>query len=430
MAIASVQADVTADLQLSKLAVDLPTLCVVAVFITAIAGLLLLFSSLQNRREPSLALWGLGYLLGAVAPAFLALRGLIPLSWSMIGAGTSISCAYAVVWAATRMFEGRLPRPALVVAGGAIWLAACQFEAFRASEHARILLLTPIIAAYTLASAYEVFNARDRELASRWPMIVLLLAHAGFIVARIPLLPQVVFPLPAGGPHQGPLLVLVLEAIFFVFCLAFLRVNMSKERAELEQRKAALTDWLTGVANRRAFFDHGEAVLKDSAGARHGAALVLFDIDRFKEVNDTAGHQAGDAVLKSFAELVTASLRPGELFGRLGGEEFACLLPKTSLAQALQLAERIRSAFAALPFPYLDGNVTVSIGLAMSGETTNEMAGKPAASGTDGELQALLAAADRALYRAKAEGRNRVARTALVLVDSADAARRPAHGVA
>ena len=141
------------------------------------------------------------------------------------------------------------------------------------------------------------------------------------------------------------------------------------------------------------------------------AALVLFDIDRFKEVNDTAGHQAGDAVLKTFAELVTASLRPGDLFGRLGGEEFACLLPKISIAQALQLAERIRSAFAALPFPYLDGNVTVSVGLAMSGETTTEMASK-SASATDSELQTLFAAADRALYRAKAEGRNRVARTA------------------
>jgi len=426
---ANVQAEHMTDLPLSKFVIDLPTLCTVAVFITAIAGLLLLFSWLQNRRESSLALWGLGYLLGALAPAFLALRNFMPLPWSMIGAGTSITCAYAVVWAATRIFEGRVPRPLLVIAGGVLWLAACQFEAFRASEHARIWLLTLIITAYTLSAAYEIYKARDRELISRWPTIVLLLAHAGFIVARIPLMPQLVFPLPAGGPHQGPLLVVVLEAIFFVFCLAFLRVNMSKERAELEQRKAASTDWLTGVANRRAFFHRGKAVLQDIAGHRRTAALVLFDIDRFKEVNDTAGHQAGDTVLKAFAELVTASVQPGDLFGRLGGEEFACLLPETSMAQALQLAERIRSAFAALPFPYLDGNVTVSVGLAMSGEMTNEIAGR-AADATDGELQVLLAAADRALYRAKAEGRNRVARTPLVLVDTADTARRPTHSVA
>jgi diguanylate cyclase (GGDEF)-like protein len=429
MAMANLQAELTTGLPLSKFAVDLSTLCAVAVFVTAVAGLLLLFSWLQNRRDPSLALWGLGYLFGAIAPAFLALRGFIPPIWSMLGGGTSLICAYGVVWAGTRMFEGRTPRPALVVAGGAIWLLACQFEAFRASEPARILLLSLIPSAYTLCAAYEVYNARDRELISRWPTLVLLLLHAGFLLARIPLLPQIVFPLPAGGPHQGALLAIVLEALFFVFCLSFLRVNMSKERAELEQRKAALTDWLTGVANRRAFFDHGEAMLKYSAGDRRTAALVLFDIDRFKEVNDTAGHQAGDAVLKAFAELVTASLRPGDLFGRLGGEEFACLLPKTSVAQALQLAEHIRSTFAAKPFPYLDGNVTVSVGLAMSGEMTSEAAGNTA-NGTDSELQTLLAAADRALYRAKAEGRNRVARTALVLVDTADSARRQAHGAA
>lgn len=426
---ANVQAELTTGLPLSKFAIDLSTLCAVAVFVTAVAGLLLLFSWLQNRRDPSLAMWGLGYLFGAIAPAFLALRGFVPPIWSMIGGGTSLICAYGVVWAGTRMFEGRTPRPALVVAGGAIWLFACQFETFRSSEQARILLLSLVPATYTLCAAYEVFNARDRELISRWPTLVLLLLHAGFLVARIPLLPQIVFPLPAGGPHQGALLAIVLEALFFVFCLSFLRVNMSKERAELEQRQAAATDWLTGIANRRAFFDRGEAVLKGSADRGRTAALVLFDIDRFKEVNDTAGHQAGDAVLKAFAELVTDLLRPGDLFGRLGGEEFGCLLPKTSLAQALQLAERIRSAFAALPFPYLGGNVTVSVGLAMSGEMAGEIAGGTAGAGDDA-LQALLAAADRALYRAKAEGRNRVARTPLVLVEATDAARRPVHDVA
>lgn len=93
MAMANVQADFTTDMPLSKFAVDLPTLCMVAVFITAVAGLLLLFSWLQNRRESSLALWGVGYLLGALAPGFLALRGFIPLPWSMIGAGTTLSCA-------------------------------------------------------------------------------------------------------------------------------------------------------------------------------------------------------------------------------------------------------------------------------------------------------------------------------------------------
>ncbi len=133
--------------------------------------------------------------------------------------------------------------------------------------------------------------------------------------------------------------------------MAFLRVNMSKERAELEQRRAALTDWLTGVANRRAFFDHGEALLERNMAERCSAALVLFDIDHFKEVNDTAGHQAGDAVLKAFADLVASAMRPTDLFGRLGGEEFACPLPKTSMAETLRLSEQVRPPSPECIFP-------------------------------------------------------------------------------
>ena len=419
--------DVNAGSPISSFHIDLPTLCVMAFFITLVAGFLLLFCWLQNRREPSLALWGLGYVLAAIGSVFLALRGFLPMPWSMMGAGTFMCSAYGLLWTGSRVFEGRAARLPLAFAGGATWLAACQFEIFRDFEPARILLVTVVAAIYTLLCAYEVWNARDRELISRWPTLVLMLLHAGFLLARIPLLPQITFPLPVEGPHQGALLVIVLEALFVVFCLAFLRVNMSKERAELEQRKAAMTDWLTGIANRRAFFAHGEALLRRHAIERSATALVLFDIDRFKEVNDTAGHHAGDAVLRAFAALVNSFLCQGDLFGRLGGEEFACLLPKTSMAQALQLCEEIRAAFAAKRFDFLDGNVTVSVGIAMARDAARGMA-REISGEADSELQALLATADRALYRAKAEGRNRVAPTPLTLVDiNRDAARRPAQ---
>ena len=139
----------------------------------------------------------------------------------------------------------------------------------------------------------------------------------------------------------------------------------------------------------------------------------MFDLDRFKEVNDTAGHQAGDRVLKAFCDLVAASIRPGDLFGRLGGEEFACLLADASMAHALHTAERLRREFAAMRFPGLEINATVSVGVAMASE-----AGR--------SLPALLAMADRALYRAKADGRNRVAPAPLVLVGR-DGARRAAE---
>ena len=165
------------------------------------------------------------------------------------------------------------------------------------------------------------------------------------------------------------------EALFVAFCLPFLRVAMSKERAELEQRKAALTDSLTGIANRRAFFDLGGPLLEWAVAERRPAALLLFDLDRFKEVNDTAGHQAGDRVLQAFCDLVAASIRPGDLFGRLGGEEFGCLMADTSMAQALQTAERVRREFEAMRLPDLEINPTVSVGVAMASEAGAEFAG-------------------------------------------------------
>jgi len=109
-------------------------------------------------------------------------------------------------------------------------------------------------------------------------------------------------------------------------------------------------------------------------------------------------------VLKAFCNLVGGAIGPRDLFGRLGGEEFGCLLADANMAQALQFAERLRGAFAALHMPGIEAHPTVSVGVAMSGE-----AGRT--------LPALLATADRALYRAKAEGRNRVARAPLVAID-------------
>jgi diguanylate cyclase (GGDEF)-like protein len=388
----------------SHFVLDLPTLFAVTVFLSTTGGMLLIFAWLQNRATPSLAFWGIGYLSGALAAAALASPGLLPEPWLVGGANALVCGAYGMMWAGARSFEGRRLHFPLIFTGAAIWILAFQFDAFAQSLQARVALVSAITASYALLSVYELWHARDRELISRWPTLVLVSVHATFLLARIPLA-QALASAGGGQPHGPVVAVMAFQVLFTTFCLPFLRVAMSKERAELEQRKAALTDSLTGVANRRAFFDRGGPLLDWSLADRRPAALLLFDLDRFKEVNDTAGHQAGDQVLQAFCDLVAASIRPGDLFGRLGGEEFACLLANASMAQALHTAERLRREFAATRLPGLDVNATVSVGVAMASE-----AGR--------NLPALLAIADRALYRAKADGRNRVASAPLVLVDT------------
>lgn len=132
----------------------------------------------------------------------------------------------------------------------------------------------------------------------------------------------------------------------------------------------------------------------------------MFDLDRFKSINDRYGHQTGDEVLTVFSRLATSHLRPNDLFGRIGGEEFASLLPDTGHHDAVWLAERVRRAFEASSHPIGQCAIrsTVSVGVAISDEEYSD-------------LSALIAAADRALYRAKALGRNRVEPSPLWAVD-------------
>lgn len=179
-------------------------------------------------------------------------------------------------------------------------------------------------------------------------------------------------------------------------CVGFLGVtrDISERRRLQEELKArAATDLLTGVWNRFRLEEMGQAEVHRQARYGQPLALVFMDLDRFKRVNDTHGHEAGDRVLQAFCATVRTCLRETDLFGRWGGEEFLVLVPGTDAPSARLLAERIRQAMEAQELPGI-GRVTVSAGVA---------ACRPGDS-----WPVLVARADAALYRAKSRGRNRV----------------------
>ena len=385
---------------------DVPTLFAVTLFITVVGGLLLLLTFLQNRNTPALALWGVGYLVGSVGGALMSTQGGVHNVWVACGANGLLCAAYGLMWCGARSFEGRRINLIGLALGPALAVGALAFDGFAQSLAARISLVAIISASYALLSACELWYARDRDLLSRWPTLLLVIGHAAFLLARVPYAQDLASTVNSGHPHGVVATVMAFEALFAAFCLPFLRVAMSKERAELEQRRAAQTDPLTGVPNRRAFFDRGNPLLERFVAERQPAALLLFDLDRFKAINDTAGHQGGDRVLQAFCDLVGASLGPDDLFGRLGGEEFAYMMANVSVTQALQTAEWLRTRNSlALSFRGLTIKPTVSVGVAMTSE-----AGR--------SLSSLLALADRALYRAKAEGRTRVVSAPPVLIET------------
>ncbi len=377
--------------------IDLPTLYVVAAFITLVAGTLLLFSWFQNRSIHSLALWGSGYILGTAGGALLALRPYIASVWPIEAGNAAVLLAYGLMWAGARHFERRPVDTWGIVGGAAVWLIACQIDSFYASMAAQIMLSSALIAVYAAVTALEFWRAHDKTLMSRWPAIVLLLVQAGFFAARTVFADRLPYPGGTLGEDAHWIPVGMFALLLNNFCLPFLVVNMTKERLEREHRRAALVDPLTGAANRRAFLKRSERQLQRAVAEGHPTALLILDLDLFKRVNDTFGHQAGDRVLCAFCEVAQSMLRPTDLFGRMGGEEFACLLPGASATDAFQIAERIRAKFEGRKVQVggATSSSTVSIGIA----TTDDVGG---------DLTALLGAADRALYLAKARGRNRV----------------------
>jgi diguanylate cyclase (GGDEF)-like protein len=379
---------------------DLPTMFAITGFVTIVAGSLLLFSWLRDRSIVSLAMWGVSFLIMSIGGALAILDNLIPDFFS-VGVSSALGLfAYGLTWCAARSFEDRKPLYLLAFAGAAFWVVLCQFDSIYESQFVRIAYTSAIAALYTLLAAVEYLRPRDRALASRWPAIVLLFIQCLIWMLRLVFVEHL--PFPAGVLPYDPTFFPIGAFAMLVnnFCLSFLIVNMAKERAELRQRETASLDALTGIANRRTFLASGQRILQRTLASGQPSAMLIFDLDYFKKVNDTFGHQFGDYVLCAFCDTVRDSLRPEDLFARIGGEEFACLLPGASVQNAAAVAERVRAAFEG--HRIRNGsqvtNSTVSVGIAVA---------KPAEYRSV-DLQSLLGAADRALYRAKAAGRNRV----------------------
>jgi diguanylate cyclase (GGDEF)-like protein len=231
----------------------------------------------------------------------------------------------------------------------------------------------------------------------------MLFAHGALFLLRTPL-SQVLPWSPSNQVFDSVWLsVLSFEALLFTIAIAFILLAMAKERTELRHKTAALVDPLTGIANRRAFLE-GAAELASDNGAKQ-AAVLLADLDHFKSINDRFGHAVGDRILQVFTANVNEALGPTDLFGRLGGEEFAVILTNAGREAGFAIAERIRVSFEDAAAD-VDGRAiggTVSIGMAVCEDAEFDVA-------------SLLAQADEALYCAKERGRNRVEIASLELI--------------
>ena len=374
------------------MSLDTSTLYLVAAMIAALLGLMLLFFGRQENIS-ALKWWGTAYLLGAASVALWTVASpmlgeTVSLALNAVG---FLSCG--IVWNASRLFHGRKPNfPGLAI-GALAWIAAVISLPAEASAM-RLTLGAGIVAIYAALTATELWTERRRTLQKRWPAVAIPLLH-GFVLMLPILLGDLLHP--HDRPFAGSIWVTVfaIELVLYTVGTVFLIFMLVSERAVAVHKNAASIDPLTGMFNRRGFSEACARVIERESNAGRPVTALIFDIDHFKSINDRFGHPAGDEILKLFSAVVVNNLRISDLSGRIGGEEFAALLP-CPLDEGVIVAERVREALEASGIVCDEGPVdtTVSIGVA----------GGPA--GT--ELEVLLAAADTALYQAKRSGRNRV----------------------
>jgi diguanylate cyclase (GGDEF)-like protein len=395
------------------MSLDTSTLYLVATMVAAMLGAMLLFFGKQEPI-PALQWWGTAYLLGAVSVALWTLAsdrfgGMLSLALNAVGL---VACG--MVWNASRVFHGRKPNLPGLVLGALAWIAAVMSLPPEASAM-RMTIGAGIVAAYAALTAAELWSERRKALQRRWPAIVVPVMH-GFVLMLPILLGSLLRPHDDNFSGSIWVTVFSIELVLYAVGTVFVIFMLVSERTVTAHKKAASMDPLTGMFNRRGFAEASARVIEREASAGRPVTVLIFDIDHFKSINDRFGHPAGDEILKIFAAVVVNSLRISDLSGRIGGEEFAALLP-CSLEEGVLAAERVREAFERSGIVAETGPVdtTVSIGVAAG----------PAGI----ELDVLLAAADTALYQAKRGGRNRV-EVAEELPPSLENWRRKTAGIA
>lgn len=359
----------------------------------AAAGLMLtlLVTWIGARRDSYLFSWGVGLGLIVLSVLFYGLFSAPYRPELQFAAFELLITGTAFVHAGAMQFRIGHVRPAGLVL---LWMGTSLplTLAFAAGlSGVGTMVLNLICALYFSLSGYEFWRGRAEAPLAMWTQSLLYwLTGASFLPCAAILLVNGQYVLterPSNWAEDINSLVIIV-ALAGIGALA---LAINQQRVTNAERQRASTDSLTGLLNRRALFG---TVTADTLPA--GTAVLMFDLDRFKTINDSFGHGVGDQVLQQFARIIDDSLRAGDRAARIGGEEFCAVLHAISPADALAVAERIRGRLAALPaLSAAFGPPTVSVGLAVAEDA-------------DARFEALLQQADAALYAAKQAGRNRV----------------------
>jgi diguanylate cyclase (GGDEF)-like protein len=382
------------------LRLDIHTLIIICALSAAVSGLgLLMVAAIYPATTRSILYWMAANVLHALGGALLAARGEISDLLSIVAANSMVVLGLVLHYHALATFFGksislRLP----VIMTGIVSVSFTYFLLVVPNEQVRILIGSTCI--FVLCGLCALLLFRQKPLARSWlcrsmafghlfiGSIWLVRAFAGLLV--VPSTEHVFAVTPLlGVAFAATLLVMIFHTLGFVLLI--------NDRATAELERLASIDGLTQVFNRRAMEAMASHIVAHSRRTLEPCAVVIIDADCFKHINDTYGHAAGDQVLREMVRTLLKSVRAQDIVGRFGGEEFLVILPGTTQAEALIVANRICTAIAStrIQLDLHSLSVTISAGVA-------------ALASDDASASSLIVRADRALFEAKAQGRNQV----------------------
>ncbi|PTW62205.1 diguanylate cyclase (GGDEF)-like protein [Breoghania corrubedonensis] len=375
-------------LQYSSLLLAVSVSCVAA-------SLTLAVSWAANRRDTFLLTWSCAAMVLVVGSAAFGYYAAYPTQIPAAVGTSFILIGFVICWGASRQFRcNRLP---LCEVGILAALAIMLQLAFHWAGLVGTMLIAMNVASTGLlvATATEYWLARTENLASlKWLAGLYLLEAFSFACCAVMLVIESPFELDH-APQNWAETFNALVSIIGVTGIGGLSLAINQERVARDHKVEARTDALTGLLNRRAFDD-----LVIARSPQGNMAIIIFDLDRFKVLNDDYGHAFGDAVLRRFASVCSASLRKQDVAARIGGEEFAVVLTDCTPERALVVANRIRLRFARQKIFCAAQLIRCTVSAGVCGCPPGE----------EIAIGAMFDAADTALYAAKKAGRNRVCR--------------------
>lgn len=361
-------------------------------------GLMSLVLYSLKRNYPAsiqgLGHWSLGLLLLFLAGLLIAGRGTLPDIITISVSNFLLWSGVYVSYAGSQQFFGVKSRawPWMALITAAL-LLSLWYSMVTPSYIIRLACFTSLMAVLFAVHAWLIFRQGAFTFAKALTAAVLL-AMTGIQLMRLA-------TFTVAPPQNGITDTSVYQVIYvssFAFATLLMSIGlvlMATDRLRAELEHLATHDSLTNALTRRHMDQACHMELERSRRTGRSTAMLMMDLDHFKAVNDTYGHQAGDQVLVNFVIKVNALLRPSDLLGRFGGEEFIALLPETELEEAMVVAQRIRAMCAGGAETVKGATCSVSVGVASTLDDRDT-------------VDALLARADAAVYRAKANGRNRV----------------------